>query len=58
MDMWQGYIGAVQTHAPQVAIVFDRFHIERYLTKAVDDVRKQGQRERIALQFVSGAHNR
>jgi transposase len=41
MDMWQGYIGSVQTHAPQAAIVFDRFHIERYLTKAVDEVRKQ-----------------
>ncbi|HEX2689557.1 MAG TPA: transposase [Kofleriaceae bacterium] len=41
MDMWQGYIGAVQPHAPQAAIVFDRFHIERYLTKTVDDVRKQ-----------------
>lgn len=41
MDMWQGYIGAVQTHAPLAEIVFDRFHIERYLTRAVDEVRKQ-----------------
>lgn len=40
MDMWQGYIGAVEAHAPQADIVFDRFHIERYLTRAVDDVRK------------------
>lgn len=40
MDMAQGYIGAVQAHAPQAAIVFDRFHIERYLTWAVDEVRK------------------
>ncbi len=39
MDMWQGYIGSVQAHAPQAAIVFDRFHIERYLTKAIDEVR-------------------
>ena len=28
MDMAQGYIGATQAHAPQAAIVFDRFHIE------------------------------
>lgn len=41
MDMWQGYIGAVQTHAPLAEIVFDRFHIERHLTRAVDEVRKQ-----------------
>ncbi|MEO7736091.1 MAG: transposase [Kofleriaceae bacterium] len=36
-----GYIGGVQTHAPLAEIVFDRFHIERYLTRAVDEVRKQ-----------------
>jgi transposase len=41
MDMAQGYIAAVTTHAPQATIVFDRFHIERYLTWAVDEVRKQ-----------------
>ncbi len=32
MDMWQGYIGSVKAHAPLAEIVFDRFHIERYLT--------------------------
>jgi transposase len=41
MDMAQGYIAAAATHAPQAAIVFDRFHIERYLTWAIDEVRKQ-----------------
>jgi transposase len=41
MDMAQGYIRAVQTHAPQATIVFDRFHLERYLTRAMDEVRKQ-----------------
>lgn len=40
MDMAQGYIGAVQQHAPQATIVFDRFHIERYLTRALDEIRK------------------
>jgi transposase len=41
MDMWQGYIGSVTAHAPLAEIVFDRLHIERYLTQAVDEVRKQ-----------------
>jgi len=41
MDMAQGYISAATEHAPQADIVFDRFHIERYLTWAVDEVRKQ-----------------
>jgi len=41
MDMAQGYINAVAEAAPQADIVFDRFHIERYLTRAVDEVRKQ-----------------
>jgi transposase len=41
MDMAQGYINAAKAAAPQADIVFDRFHIERYLTKAVDEVRKQ-----------------
>ena len=41
MDMAQGYIAAVGKHAPQATIVFDRFHIERHLTWAIDEVRKQ-----------------
>jgi transposase len=41
MDMAQGYINAVTAAAPQADIVFDRFHIERYLTRAVDEVRKR-----------------
>lgn len=41
MDMWQGYIASTRHHAPRADIVFDRFHIERYLTDAVNDVRKQ-----------------
>jgi transposase len=41
MDMWQGDIGSVQAHAPLAEIMFDRFHIERYLTQAVEEVRRQ-----------------
>lgn len=41
MDMAQAYINAVKAAAPQADLVFDRFHIERHLTRAVDEVRKQ-----------------
>lgn len=41
MDMWAACIRSTRTHAPQAAIVFDRFHIERYLTNAVNLVRNQ-----------------
>jgi transposase len=40
MDMAKGYINAVLEHAAQADIVFDRFHIERHLTEAVNEVRK------------------
>jgi transposase len=41
MDRAHGYIASVKNNAPQADIVFDRFHIERYLTEAVNEVRKQ-----------------
>ena len=42
MDMWQPYIGATIAVVPDASekIVFDRFHIMRDATKAVDTVRK------------------
>lgn len=40
MDMAKGYITAAEQHAGQADVVFDRFHIEQYLTKAVNEVRK------------------
>jgi transposase len=47
MDMWEPYIGATRDGVPDGAsrIVFDRFHIMREMTKAVDTVRKQEHRE-------------
>lgn len=41
MDMWKGYIGAVNEILPNADIVHDKFHTAKYLNKAVDDVRKQ-----------------
>src|SRR5207244_2756891 len=47
MDMWEPYIGATRDGLPNGSdkIVFDRFHIMRDMTKAVDTVRKQEHRE-------------
>ena len=50
MDMWEPYIGATRDGLPdgESRIVFDRFHIMREMTKAVDTVRKQEHREFLA----------
>lgn len=45
MDMAGGYLKAVQECVPQAEIVFDRFHVERLLTDAVDAVRRALVRE-------------
>jgi transposase len=46
MDMWEPYIQATRTRLPggDERIVFDRFHIMREMTTAVDTVRKQEHR--------------
>lgn len=45
MDMWPAYIGAVEEELPGAAIVYDRFHVKRYLNDGVDKVRRQEHRE-------------
>jgi len=40
MDMWKPYIDSTKTKVPAAAIVFDRFHVARHLTAAVDKVRR------------------
>jgi transposase len=40
MDMWKPFRKATQKHAPQAAILFDKFHVMRHLGKALDQVRK------------------
>ena len=46
MDMWEPYIAATRAGLPAGAqkIVFDRFHVMREMTKAVDTVRKEEHR--------------
>ncbi|MPY85897.1 MAG: ISL3 family transposase, partial [Actinophytocola sp.] len=46
MDMWEPYITSARAHLtnPDEKIVFDRYHIMKYLTTAVDTVRKAENR--------------
>jgi transposase len=44
MDMWPAYIGAVEEKLPEAAIVFDRFHVKKYLNEGVDQVRREENR--------------
>ena len=41
MDMWKAFRNSTKRHAPQAAVLFDKFHILRHLSEALDKVRKQ-----------------
>lgn len=40
MDMWKAFRNATEAHAPQAAILYDKFHVLRQLNDAMDKVRK------------------
>jgi transposase len=40
LDMSQAYIQSVKANAPQAALVFDRFHVQRLAHDALDQVRR------------------
>ncbi len=44
MDMWRAFETSTVKHAPQAAILYDKFHVMRHLGKALDTVRKQEYR--------------
>lgn len=48
MDMWAPYFDSTMQHVPGAPdkIVFDKFHIAAYLTKAVDLTRRETMRDR------------
>jgi transposase len=50
MDMWEPFVNSTREHVPQAdrKIVFDRFHIMKHMTAAVDDVRKAEHRRLLA----------
>jgi hypothetical protein len=41
MDMWKPFRLATRRHAPEAAVLFDKFHIMRHVGEALDQVRKQ-----------------
>lgn len=41
MDMWKGFIRSFRSHCPSIVIIFDKFHILRHLSEALNKVRKQ-----------------
>jgi len=41
MDMWKGFINSFKAHCPNIAIIYDKFHIVRHLLEALNKVRKQ-----------------
>jgi len=40
MDMWPPFRAVTHAHAPQAAILFDKFHVLRHLNDALDKIRK------------------
>jgi transposase len=56
MDMWKPFRHSTHRHAPQAAILFDKFHIMKHLGEALDQIRKAeyarlGGKQR---QFIKG----
>ncbi len=45
IDLWAQYRDAVAEVFPKVLIVSDRFHVVQNLNKAIDEERRQAQRE-------------
>ena len=41
LDLWQAFATAVQTQLPDADMVYDRFHVSKYLNDAVDQVRRE-----------------
>ena len=48
MDMHQPYVNATQSALPEATIVFDKFHIAKLASAAVDQVRRQENKELVA----------
>lgn len=40
MDMWKAFRSSTHHHAPQAAILFDKFHVMKHLGEALDKIRK------------------
>ena len=56
MDMWKAFYTSTRHHAPQAAILFDKFHVLGHLGKALDTVRKReyGRLQGKSRTFIKG----
>jgi transposase len=41
MDMWKAFEKSAKKNIPQAAILYDKFHVMRHLSDALDDIRKK-----------------
>lgn len=41
MDMWKAFRKSTEKHAPQAAVLYDKFHVMKHLGDALDTVRKK-----------------
>jgi transposase len=41
MDMWKAFRNSTEEHAPQARIIFDKFHVLKHLSDALDEVRRE-----------------
>ena len=50
MDMSPAFIKGAEEHFPEAAITFDKFHVMKLMNKALDEVRRQEQKENSTLK--------
>ena len=43
MDVWAAYLNSVRRHCKNAQVVFDKFHVYRYLSVAIEQVRRREQ---------------
>ncbi len=56
MDMWEAFRTSTKKHVPQAKIIFDKFHIIKHLSEAMDNVRRE-EYKRVtgkARSFIKG----
>lgn len=56
IDMWEGYVTAVEETLPAATIVIDRFHVARHYRDAVDTLRKQ-EVKRLRKELLEPQHD-
>jgi transposase len=57
MDLWSAYLNSVRLHLKKARVVFDKFHVYRYLSEAIDQVRRdeQNQADEQGKQLIKGS---